>query len=80
MEVYCQEEIDDIFNDDCGNENNCQDNVIRSRFSHRNHGDEIPLVEKYRPKKFEEVVHQDEIVRVLKTTIQTGELPHLLFH
>ena len=35
-------------------------------------------VEKYRPKKFEDVVGQDSIVEELKSSI--NNLPHLLFH
>lgn len=40
----------------------------------------IPWVEKYRPSKVEEVSHQDEVLRTLKTSIEQGNLPHLLFH
>ena len=41
--------------------------------------DEIPWVEKYRPKKLDDIIQQIEIVKVLKNTLKTGELPHLLF-
>lgn len=40
----------------------------------------IPWVEKYRPDKVDEISHQDEVVRTLKTSIENGNLPHLLFH
>jgi len=40
----------------------------------------IPWVEKYRPSKVEEVSHQEEVLRTLKTSIDQGNLPHLLFH
>lgn len=40
----------------------------------------IPWVEKYRPSKVEEVSHQDEVLKTLKTSIDQGNLPHLLFH
>jgi replication factor C subunit 2/4 len=40
----------------------------------------IPWVEKYRPAKVEDVSHQDEVIRTLKTCIEQGNLPHLLFH
>ena len=36
-------------------------------------------VEKYRPKKLEEVVGQDEIVERLKAYVKTKNVPHLLF-
>lgn len=39
-----------------------------------------PWVDKYRPKKLEHIIHQDEIKRVLKNTVETGELPHLLLY
>ena len=39
-----------------------------------------PWVEKWRPEKVEDVSHQDEVVRTLKKSIETGNLPHLLFH
>ncbi len=40
----------------------------------------VPWVEKYRPKRVDEVSHQDEVLRTLKTSIEQGNLPHLLFH
>jgi replication factor C subunit 2/4 len=39
-----------------------------------------PWVDKYRPKKIEDIIHQEDIVNVLKTTLKTGELPHLLLY
>jgi replication factor C subunit 2/4 len=39
-----------------------------------------PWVEKYRPRKMEDVAHQDEVVRALQKSIITGNLPHLLFY
>ena len=39
----------------------------------------IPWVEKYRPKKLENIIQQEEVIKVLKATLITGELPHLLF-
>lgn len=39
-----------------------------------------PWVEKYRPSRVEEIVQQDEVVASLKTSIENGELPHLIFH
>lgn len=45
-----------------------------------NYKDEKPWIDKYRPKKLDDVVYQDEVIKMLKTTLQTGNLPHLLFH
>lgn len=42
--------------------------------------EEIPWVEKYRPSKLDEVVGHTEIINILKKTIITGEMPHLLLH
>jgi len=39
-----------------------------------------PWVEKYRPRNVNEVAHQDEVVKTLKTSIETANLPHLLFY
>ena len=40
----------------------------------------IPWVEKYRPEKVDDVSHQEEVVRTLKTAIEQGSIPHLLFY
>jgi replication factor C subunit 2/4 len=39
-----------------------------------------PWIDKYRPKKIEHIIHQDEIKKVLQNTVKTGELPHLLLY
>ena len=44
------------------------------------HFDDIPWVEKYRPRKINDIVQQDEIVKILNDTIKTGNLPHLLLY
>ncbi|CAM6126589.1 unnamed protein product [Calypogeia fissa] len=37
-------------------------------------------VEKYRPKQVKDVASQDEVIRTLNNTLETGNLPHLLFY
>lgn len=37
-------------------------------------------VEKYRPRQVKDVVHQEEVVLTLINTLETGNLPHLLFY
>ena len=39
-----------------------------------------PWVEKWRPQKVEDVSHQEEVVKTLKTSIEKGSVSHLLFH
>lgn len=41
---------------------------------------EVSWVDKYRPKKLSDVAYQYEVTKMLKQTIKTGELPHLLFY
>lgn len=40
----------------------------------------VPWVDKYRPTKLDNIVHQDELMKTLKNILETGEMPHLLFH
>lgn len=38
----------------------------------------IPFVDKYRPKKLDEIVQQEEAIKVLKECLKTGKIPHIL--
>jgi len=40
----------------------------------------IPWIEKYRPRKLDEVISQEESISILNNTLKTGELPHLLLY
>lgn len=42
--------------------------------------DNIPWIEKYRPKKLSEIVSQEESISIFNNTLKTGELPHLLLY
>ena len=53
---------------------------VSSSFSVSARTANMPWVEKYRPAKVEEVAHQDEVVRAMKTCTERRNLPHLLFY
>ena len=38
----------------------------------------VPWVERYRPKKLDQVAHQTEVVSTLQNAVKTGRPPHLL--
>jgi len=40
---------------------------------------DIPFVEKYRPKNFEEIVSQNIAINNLRRFVETGDMPHLIF-
>jgi replication factor C subunit 2/4 len=40
----------------------------------------IPWIEKYRPRKLNQVISQEESISILNNTLKTGELPHLLIY
>ncbi|MEM4296380.1 MAG: replication factor C small subunit [Candidatus Anstonellales archaeon] len=41
--------------------------------------DYLPWTEKYRPKRLNEVIGQEQIVKVMKAFVEKGTMPHLLF-
>ena len=40
----------------------------------------VPWVDKYRPKKLDDVIAQDHVVTILKESVKNGQLPHLVLH
>ena len=40
----------------------------------------LPFVEKYRPNKFQDIISNNENIKILKNMLKLGSLPHLLFH
>ena len=38
------------------------------------------LIEKYRPKKIEDIIAHDDIINIFKNILKTGEMPHLLLY
>ena len=41
---------------------------------------DIPWIEKYRPRKLNDIISQKESINILSNTLKTGELPHLLLY
>jgi replication factor C subunit 2/4 len=44
------------------------------------HNNDIPWIEKYRPRKLNDIISQKESINILNNTLRTGELPHLLLY
>jgi replication factor C subunit 2/4 len=65
-------------------ESNSDNDEIKNYYNNNNNDQifvgEIPWVEKYRPQKLDDVIEHKQIIQILKKTIETGELPHLLLH
>lgn len=40
----------------------------------------LPWIEKYRPKKIDDIVSQEKVVQSLKISLESNNLPHLLFY
>lgn len=58
------------------------DDIVNKRkiIGGTNKNDYIPWVEKYRPLTLDDIIEQNEIIKILKNTLKTGEMPHLLFY
>ncbi len=54
------------------------DNKINKK--RKNKKSDKPWVEKYRPKKLNDVAGQEEVTKILKQTVKDGNLPHLLLY
>lgn len=55
-------------------------NKERDETKYLNKRDKLPWVDKYRPKNINQIVHQDEVVKVLKDTLKTGQMPHMIMY
>lgn len=64
--------LSDIINDEC-KKNNIKKKEVKKKENN-------PWIEKYRPIKLKEIVYQDNVIKLLKDTIKTGNLPHLLLY
>jgi len=54
---------------------------IEERIIHQSKSNkDIPWIEKYRPRKLDEIISQKESINILLNTLKTGELPHLLLY
>ena len=40
----------------------------------------LPWIEKFRPKKIDKIMGQEEIIKSLKNMLKNGSFPHMLFH
>ena len=55
-------------------------NNNKNKGSNSNKKKSVPWVEKYRPKRLNDVCYQVEAINTLKQVLHTGNLPHLLFY
>jgi replication factor C subunit 2/4 len=46
----------------------------------KSRNNEIPWIEKYRPRTLNDIISQDDSINILNNTLKTGELPHLLLY
>jgi replication factor C subunit 2/4 len=53
-------------------------NIIYNKMSSKKN--DIPWIEKYRPRKLNDIISQEETINILNNTLKTGELPHLVLY
>jgi replication factor C subunit 2/4 len=62
--------------DTCSNRSDSDYDEPKKMFNSGN----IPWVEKYRPEKLDDIIDHTEIINILKESITSGDLPHLLLY
>lgn len=50
------------------------------KYDYKELKNKTPWIEKYRPKKIDDLIQQDEIKNILKKSLQLGNIPHLLLY
>ena len=72
------EETIELFENESGSDSDIQDKWNNDTSAVKNIRNKIPLVDKHRPKKLDEIVQQDEVIRIMKECLVTGRTPHML--
>lgn len=70
-------DIDSIFND---NSYIIKKKSINTKTRIKRNINQMPWVDKYRPKLIKDIIGHEEVKNMLLSSIETGDLPHLLFH
>lgn len=71
---------DDNDSDDNLFDNDMIDTTIVDYNPMKNIKKKIPWVDKYRPQKLDDIIYQEEVVRVLNQCLKTGQFTHMLFY
>lgn len=58
----------------------CDKNNIKINHQNKKSKHAIPWIDKYRPTKLSEIVYQNDVIKMLNSVLQNGNLPHLLFY
>ena len=67
------------FNVNEKNTNNTKETQLLSQQRYRQKS-QIPWVDKYRPLKLDDIVDQNDTIKLLKNIVSSGNMPHLLFY